>query len=292
MKFSWPFHFASFRLWPHYTRDSTWTNRHCFKYLSWCSSDDANSENNGKIISKLVYDFVYAIETMLLSRKRPRNVKKKSVFVTFTLMILTVCLGGLEGVYVEGWTFVESFYTWFATLSTLGYGDYVPGWSVLLQVEESSNPKSQLNLVLIIFISALSSMQALCAVADFLNLEQNLRKNSFCEIKHNIRTTTTTLQMSHHLAWFLWTVVWPFSSQITWAWNTNQGMILIVNSELLVNLLQCLERLLLLKRTILCLSKYQKLFKGLKLRDWRTLSKNSGCQNINAREKLFQPNFR
>ena len=45
--------------------------------------------------------------------------------------------------------------------------------SVLLQVEESSNPKSQLNLVLIIFISALSSMQALCVVADFLNLEQN-----------------------------------------------------------------------------------------------------------------------
>ena len=114
----------------------------------------------GKMVSKLVYDFVYAIETKLLSRTRPRNIKKKSVFVTFALMILTVCLGGLEGMYVEGWTFVESFYTWFATLSTLGYGDYVLGWSVLLQVEESSNPKSQLNLVLIIFISALSSMQA------------------------------------------------------------------------------------------------------------------------------------
>ena len=93
--------------------------------------------------------------------------------MTFALMILTVCLGGLEGMYVEGWTFVEGFYAWFATLSTLGYDDFVPGWSVLLQVEESSNPKSQLNLVLIIFISALSSMEALCVVADFLNLEQN-----------------------------------------------------------------------------------------------------------------------
>ena len=90
----------------------------------------------------------------------------KSVFVTFALMILTVCLGGLEGMYVEGWTFVEGFYAWFATLSTLGYGDYVPGWSVLLQVEESSN---QLNLVSIIFIPAPSSMAALCVVADFLN---------------------------------------------------------------------------------------------------------------------------
>ena len=105
----------------------------------------------GKMVSKLVYDFVYTIETMLLSRTRPRNVKKKSVFVTFALMILTVCLGGLEGMYVEGWTFVEGFYAWFATLSTLGYDDFVPGWSVLLQVEESSNPKSQLNIVLIIF---------------------------------------------------------------------------------------------------------------------------------------------
>ena len=121
------------------------------------------------MISKLVYDFVYAIETMWLSRTRARNIKKKSVFVTFTLMILTFCLGGLEGMYVEGWTFVEGFYAWFATLSTLGHGDYVPGWIVLLQVDESSNPKSQLNLILIIFVSALSSMEALCVVAGFLN---------------------------------------------------------------------------------------------------------------------------
>ena len=28
-------------------------------------------------------------------------------------------------------------------------------------------------------------MQALCVVADFLNLEQNERKNSSCKIKHN-----------------------------------------------------------------------------------------------------------
>ena len=116
----------------------------------------------GQIVTVL-YTFLGVSLTMLTLKtmgKRPRNVKKKSVFVTFALMILTVCLGGLEGMYVEGWTFVEGFYAWFATLSTLGYGDYVPGWSVLLQVEESSNPKSQLNLVLIIFISALSSMQA------------------------------------------------------------------------------------------------------------------------------------
>ena len=146
----------------------------------------------GKMVSKLVYDFVYAIETKLLSRTRPRNIKKKSVFVTFALMILIVCLGGLEGMYVEGWTFVEGFYAWFATLSTLGYGDYVPGWSVLLQVEESSNPKSQLNLVLIIFISALPSMAALCVVAGFLNsLAETIEE---LKIKSNARN----LFLGHH----------------------------------------------------------------------------------------------
>ena len=83
----------------------------------------------GKMISKLVYDFVYAIETKVLSRTRPQNVKKKSVFVTLALMILTVCLGGLEGIY-EGWTFVEAFthgslhFPLWATVTTFPDGLY------------------------------------------------------------------------------------------------------------------------------------------------------------------------
>ena len=84
----------------------------------------------GKMISKLVYDLVYAIETKVLSRTRPQNVKKKSVFVTLALMILTVCLGGLEGMYVEGWTFVEAFthgslhFPFWATVTTFPDGLY------------------------------------------------------------------------------------------------------------------------------------------------------------------------
>ena len=84
----------------------------------------------GKMISKLVYDLVYAIETKVLSRTRPQNVKKKSVFVTLALMILTVCLGGLEGMYVEGWAFVKAFthgslhFPLWATVTTFPDGLY------------------------------------------------------------------------------------------------------------------------------------------------------------------------
>ena len=126
----------------------------------------------GKMVSKLVMTFM----TLFSQSRRSclaghdlETLRRRVFSVTFALMILTVCLGGLEGMYVEGWTFVEGFYVWFVTLSTLGYGDSVPGWIVLLQFHESSNLKSQLDLVLIIFISALPSMEALCVVADFLN---------------------------------------------------------------------------------------------------------------------------
>ncbi|XP_022795967.1 potassium channel subfamily K member 3-like [Stylophora pistillata] len=146
----------------------------------------------GEMVSKLVNHLIYAIEAKLLCRKRPGNVKMKSVFVTFALVILTICLGGLEGIYLEGWTFVEGFYAWFATLSTVGYGDYVPRWSLLLQAEESSNPKSKLGLGLIMFISALPSMAALCAVAGLLNA----LAETVDELK--IKSNARNLFLGHH----------------------------------------------------------------------------------------------
>ena len=95
----------------------------------------------------------------------------------------------------------------------------------------------------------------------FSKLGTKLEKKFILENKtqHTHNNNNNNITNVTYFCLFLWTEVWTFSSQITWACNTNQGMILIVNSELLVNLLQCLEHPLLLKRTILCLSKYSEI---------------------------------
>ena len=121
----------------------------------------------GEVVSKIVYKFIYLVETRILRRKRPRRVKIKTFLTTFTLMILTLCAGGLTQVYLEGWTFIEGFYAWFVTLSTIGYGDYLPALDLLRKAKKSSD--SEISLLLIISASALPYLAGLCMVSGVLN---------------------------------------------------------------------------------------------------------------------------
>ena len=121
----------------------------------------------GELVSKMINKFIYVVETKILGRRRPRRVKMKSFFMILTLMILTLCAGGLTQRYLEGWTFLEGVYASFVTLSTIGYGDYVPNWNSLIRSEESLNFKITLGLV--ISASALPGMLALSVVSGVLN---------------------------------------------------------------------------------------------------------------------------
>ncbi|XP_020603095.1 potassium channel subfamily K member 15-like [Orbicella faveolata] len=121
----------------------------------------------GELLSKMVNNFIHMLETKVLGGRRPRRVKMKSFFTILTLMVLTLCAFGLKQSYMEGWTFIEGVYAWFVTLSTIGYGDYVPNWGLLLRCEESLHSKITLGLV--ISASALPAMVALSVVSGVHN---------------------------------------------------------------------------------------------------------------------------
>ena len=108
----------------------------------------------GEIIAKTVKRLVRFFETIILGKKRPRRLKTKSFVLTFLLMICTLCLGGVTQVYLEGWTFVEGIYAYFATLSTIGYGDYIPGWKTVRIADEKSEIDNNIDLWIVVSILA------------------------------------------------------------------------------------------------------------------------------------------
>lgn len=59
------------------------------------------------------------------------------------------------------------FYAWFVTLSTIGYGDYLPALDLLRKAKKSSD--SEISLLLIISASALPYLAGLCMVSGVLN---------------------------------------------------------------------------------------------------------------------------
>ena len=121
----------------------------------------------GELVSEMINKFVYTVETKVLGRRKPRRVRVKSFFLIFALMLLTLCAFGLTQSYLEGWTFIEGFYAWFVTLSTIGYGDYLPALDLLRKAKKSSD--SEISLLLIISASALPYLAGLCMVSGVLN---------------------------------------------------------------------------------------------------------------------------
>ena len=122
----------------------------------------------GEIISKLVYKFVRVVEKRVLGRKKPRKLRIKTFCLTVLLMFFTLCAAGLAETYLEGWSFVEGIYAWFATLSTIGYGDYIPSWKILRELENSKTSHRKVETWLILSSLALPSLAGLCVVSGVL----------------------------------------------------------------------------------------------------------------------------
>ena len=100
----------------------------------------------GELWASCIEFLVRTTEKRLLKRPQPMHVKKKTLFVACTLSVLLLILAAVSTSQLETWSFMEGFYTWFITFTTIGFGDYVHLEAFQREVDQGKASKSRLVL--------------------------------------------------------------------------------------------------------------------------------------------------
>ena len=110
----------------------------------------------------------------------------KSAAVLFVLMVFLIAANGLLMMHTQDWTFVEGVYFWFVTLTTIGFGDYVPEKQAKSQLpiyitEQHANKamKTSFKIFSGIFITTYAVI-GLCVVSSVLNSIMAAMEKSKC----------------------------------------------------------------------------------------------------------------
>ena len=89
----------------------------------------------GELLARSIRFLVIKTETVLLKRDEPKNIMTKTFLTSCTFMFALYVSVSATGVFMEKWGFVESFYAWFVTFSTIGFGDYVHCETLLKEID-------------------------------------------------------------------------------------------------------------------------------------------------------------
>ena len=67
-----------------------------------------------------------SFEQNILKRSRPQNIPRKLVFTVFLVAGICICILSAISAARENWNFTLALYVSFVSLTTIGFGDYMP----------------------------------------------------------------------------------------------------------------------------------------------------------------------
>eukprot|EP00795_Rhopilema_esculentum_P010624 gene10624-19364_t len=149
------------------------------------SSDNRNS-NSGASDHVMLRKLSRNITSPLLSNYAT-SVKVLSIIVLFLLVVIFLLVSALMRVYAEGWTFFEGFYFWYITLTTIGFGDYVP--------YDGKKPPSDF-LVVIYYFGTFYLLLGLSLVASLIQCIVVLLQGRLPSVKPSRSSGTTRFRSS------------------------------------------------------------------------------------------------
>lgn len=138
----------------------------------------------GELWASSIEFIVRKIEKDFLKRGQPSHVKKKTLFVACTLTVLVLILAAISTAHLEDWTFIESLYAWFISLTTIGFGDYVHLKKMQRDVDEGKAKESTLllygMLLSLPYMIGLSLMSCILSIlVDSIEHIRNFRDRVF-----------------------------------------------------------------------------------------------------------------
>ena len=122
----------------------------------------------GELWASSIEFIVRKIEKDFFKRGQLSHVKKKTLFIACTLTVLVMIIAAISTAHLEDWTFIESLYAWFITLTTIGFGDYVHLKKLQRDVDQEKAKES--TLLLYGFLLSLPYMIGLSLMSCILSI--------------------------------------------------------------------------------------------------------------------------
>ncbi|XP_057293878.1 potassium channel subfamily K member 15-like [Hydractinia symbiolongicarpus] len=82
----------------------------------------------GSFLNHCIKKFIVATERCCCTNKQVAYLHFKLFIALFLLSVGELFLGGYAMYEMNEWSFLDSVYTWFVSISTIGFGDFVPSY--------------------------------------------------------------------------------------------------------------------------------------------------------------------